>query len=298
AVGDLPFGSYAMLAGVTLMVVGLGFKVSMVPFHMWVPDVYEGAPTPITASLSVASKAAGFAVLLRVFYVAFQAVSVDWATLFAVLGAVSMTVGNLVAIAQGNIKRMMAYSTIAHAGYILVGVAAFAARAPGPDGVALGPSGVLFYLVAYAATNLAAFFAIIAIVNKTGSEQIDDFAGMARRAPVMAAVLALAMISLIGIPPTAGFMGKLYLFNAAIRSDLVWLAVVGVINSAVSAYYYLRVVRVMYLASVPSEEAIPSSPLVRLALALTGGGILAIGILPGPLMELSQTAVRTLLSLT
>ncbi|MSQ22072.1 MAG: NADH-quinone oxidoreductase subunit N [Dehalococcoidia bacterium] len=292
AQGDMPFGSYALLAGVTLMVVGFGFKIAMVPFQMWVPDVYEGAPTPITTYLSVASKAAGFAVLLRIFYFALPAVSGDWGTLFAVLSALSMTVGNLVAIAQNNIKRMLAYSTIAHAGYILVGVAAFAARSPGPDGVALGPSGVLFYLAAYAATNLAAFFAIMAIASRTGSEQIDDFAGIARRAPWVAAVLAFAMLSLIGIPPTAGFMGKLYLFNAAVRGDLVWLAVVGVISSVVSAYYYLRVVRVLYLGAAPSEEAIPSSWPVRLALALTGGSILAIGLLPGRLLELGEAAVR------
>ena len=295
--GSLPFGSYAMLAGVTLMMVGFGFKISMVPFQMWVPDVYEGAPTPITAYLSVASKAAGFAVMLRVFYIAFGSVSVDWGTLFAVLSALSMTVGNLVAIAQSNIKRMLAYSTIAQAGYILVGLAAVAARVPGEDSVALGPSGVLFYLSAYAATNLAAFFAVIVITNKVGSDQIDGFAGMARRAPVISAVLAFAMLSLIGIPPTAGFMGKLYLFNAAVQSNLVWLALVGVINSVVSAYYYLRVVRTIYVNPAESEEGVPSSAPVRLALAVTGLGILAIGIMPGPLLEISETAIRTLLPL-
>ena len=234
-------------------------------------------------------------VVLRIFYLAFESVSVDWGVLFAVLGALSMTVGNLLAMVQSSIKRLLAYSTVAHAGYILVGLAAVAAQAPGQESVALGPSGVLFYLSAYAATNLAAFFAVIAITSKVGSEEIDAFAGMARRAPVIAAVLAFAMISLIGLPPTAGFMGKLYLFNAAVRSDLVWLAVVGVINSVVSAYYYLRVVKTMYLAPPESEEEVPSSTPVRLALLVTGVGILAIGILPGPLLEISETAVRTLL---
>ncbi|MEE8443098.1 MAG: NADH-quinone oxidoreductase subunit N [Dehalococcoidia bacterium] len=295
AQGDLPFGSYAMLVAIVLIVVGFGFKMSIVPFQMWVPDVYEGAPTPITAYLSVASKAAGFAVVLRVFYLAFGSVSVDWSILFAVLSALSMTVGNLVAIAQSNIKRMLAYSTIAHAGYILVGVAATTAQAPEGDTLGLGPSGVLFYLGAYAATNLAAFFAIIAITNKVESDEIDDFAGMARRAPVIAAVLAFAMVSLIGLPPTAGFMGKLYLFNAAVRSDLVWLAVVGVLNSVVSAYYYLRVVRTIYLAPAESEDGVPSSIPVRLALAVTGVAILAIGVLPGPLLEVSETAIQILL---
>ena len=225
--GSVPFGSNVMLVGITLIVVGFGFKISMVPFQMWVPDVYEGSPTPVAAFLSVASKAAGFAVVLRVFYVAFGSVDVDWSILFAVLAVLSMTVGNLLAILQNNVKRLLGYSTIAQAGYILVGVAAVAASTPGGGVDGLGPSGVLFYLTAYAATNLAAFFAVMAIANRTGSDQIDDLAGMAKRSPILSGVLALSMISLIGIPPTAGFMGKLYLFNAAVSSDLVWLAVVG-----------------------------------------------------------------------
>ena len=291
--GDLPFGSYPVLMGIILIVAGFGFKISSVPFHMWTPDVYEGSPTPVTAYLSVASKAAGFAVLLRVFYMAFEGLSLDWAILFAVLSALSMTVGNLVAMAQSNIKRMLAYSTIAHAGYILVGLAAIAARAPDGDAV-VGPSGVLFYLGAYAVTNLAAFFAVIAISGKVNSDQIDDFAGMARRAPWLAAVLAFALVSLIGIPPTAGFMGKLFLFNAAISTDLVWLAVVGVVNSVVSAYYYLRVIKVMYLQPTPSQERVPSSLPFRLALGLCGLGVLFLGIVPGPLLGAAQTAVGTL----
>ena len=291
--GDLPFGSYPVLMGIILIVAGFGFKISSVPFHMWTPDVYEGSPTPVTAYLSVASKAAGFAVLLRVFYMAFEGLSLDWAILFAVLSALSMTVGNLVAMAQSNIKRMLAYSTIAHAGYILVGLAAIAARAPDGDAV-VGPSGVLFYLGAYAVTNLAAFFAVIAISGKVNSDQIDDFAGMARRAPWLAAVLAFALVSLIGIPPTAGFMGKLFLFNAAISTELVWLAVVGVVNSVVSAYYYLRVIKVMYLQPTPSQERVPSSLPFRLALGLCGLGVLFLGIVPGPLLGAAQTAVGTL----
>ena len=293
--GDTPFGSYAMLAGIALMVAGFGFKISIVPFQMWAPDVYEGAPTPVVAYLSVASKAAGFALLLRVFYVAFGSVNVDWSILFAVLSALTMTIGNLVAIAQNNIKRLMGYSTIAQAGYILVGVAAITASTPGGEVSGLGPSGVLFYLGAYAVTNLATFFAVMVIINKAGSEQIDAFAGMARRAPVVAAVLALALVSLIGIPPTAGFMGKLYLFNAAVSSDLAWLALVGVINSVISAYYYLRVVRTMYLIPTESEERLPSSAPVRFALGITALGILAIGIMPGPLLEFTETAVKALL---
>ena len=293
--GSVPFGSNVMLVGITLIVVGFGFKISMVPFQMWVPDVYEGSPTPVAAFLSVASKAAGFAVVLRVFYVAFAGVDVDWSILFAVLAVLSMTVGNLLAILQNNVKRLLGYSTIAQAGYILVGVAAVAASTPGGGVDGLGPSGVLFYLTAYAATNLAAFFAVMAIANRTGSDQIDDLAGMAKRSPILSGVLALSMISLIGIPPTAGFMGKLYLFNAAVSSDLVWLAVVGVLNSVVSAYYYLRVVKTMFLAPAESEERITYSSPVLVAVAVSAIGILLIGILPGPLFEITESAVRTLL---
>ena len=290
---SIPFGSYGLFVGVVMVVAGVGFKISAVPFQMWAPDVYEGAPTPITAYLSVASKAAGFAVILRVFYVALGEVSLDWSILFAVLSALSMTVGNLVAIAQRNIKRMLAYSTIAHAGYLLAGVAAIAERVPAGES-SIGPSGVLFYLVAYAVTNLAAFFAIIAISNRTGSELISSFAGMGRRAPFLAIVLAFAMVSLLGIPPTAGFMGKLYIFSAAVKADLAWLVVIGVINSAVSAYYYLRVVRVMFMADPEEEERVPAAPAALLALTLTGLGILALGVFPGPLMEVVEKAAEAL----
>ncbi|MBI4337466.1 MAG: NADH-quinone oxidoreductase subunit N [Chloroflexi bacterium] len=293
---DVPFGAFALLLGVVLMVAGFGFKIATVPFQMWVPDVYEGAPTPITAYLSVASKAAGFAVILRVFYIAFgaEALQVDWGVLFAGLAVASMTVGNLVAVAQNNIKRMLAYSTIAHAGYMLVGLAAVSAGAPG--GSTLGPSGLLFYLAGYTLTNLAAFFAVIAITNKTGSEVIDSFAGMGRRSPWLALVLALSLVSLIGIPPTVGFMAKLYIFNAAVRSGLAWLVVVGVVNSVLSAYYYLRVLRVMYLAPPASSEAVPASVPLRTALVVTGAGVLFFGVLPIFLIRLAERAAQAILS--
>ena len=293
--GEAFGGSVALLLGIVLIVAGFGFKISSVPFQMWVPDVYEGAPTPITAYLSVASKAAGFAVLLRVFYTGFDAFDLDWGILFAALAAASMTVGNLVAIAQSNIKRMLGYSTIAHAGYLLVGLAAVASRSQELTGEpTLGPSSILFYLGAYAATNLAAFFAIIAISNKIGSDQIDDFAGMSRRAPYLAFALALALVALIGVPPTGIFIAKLYIFGAALNSDLLWLAIVGVVNSVVSAYYYLRVVRVMYLEPAPSEERVPSSHAFRVALGLSALGVLVIGVVPGPLLRLAEIAVGTL----
>ena len=275
-------GQPALLMGVVFIITGFGFKVASVPFQMWVPDAYEGAPTPVTAFLSVASKAAGFAVLLRVLYMAFGSVSVDWGLLFAVLAAASMFLGNLVAIVQTNVKRMLAYSTIAHAGYMLIGLAATSA---------LGTSAVLFYMAAYAVTNLGAFFAIIAITNKTGSDNIADFTGMARRAPVLSFALAVCLVSLTGVPPTAVFWAKIYLFNSAIQSGLVWLAVVGVVNSVVSAYFYMRVIKVMYLGQPASDERVPSSGALRLALAITGIGVIVIGLLPAPLLQAAQGAL-------
>ena len=290
--GDTFGGQFALLLGIVLVVAGFGFKISSVPFQMWVPDVYEGAPTPVTAYLSVASKAAGFAVLLRMFYTGFDAFELDWGILFASLAVASMTVGNLVAITQSDIKRLLGYSTIAHAGYLLVGLAAIAATAT--DGRTIGPSSILFYLGAYAAANLAAFFAIIAISNKVGGERIEDFAGMGRRAPYLAFSLALAMVALVGVPPTGIFIAKLYIFSAAINSDLLWLAIVGVVNSVVSAYYYLRVVRVMYLEPPASEEKVPSSYAFRVALGVPVLGVLVIGIVPGPLLRLAEISVGTL----
>lgn len=294
--GDTPFGSYALLFGVVLIIAGFGFKIAVVPFQMWAPDVYEGSPTPVTAFLSVASKAAGFAVILRVFYMAFsmEVLSLDWSAIFAVLAALSMTVGNLVAVRQDNIKRLLAYSTVAHAGYLLVGVAAIAARTtPGADS---GPSSVLFYLGGYAAANMAAFATVIAISNRIDSDMIDDFAGMARRAPYLAAVLALAMVSLIGVPPTVGFIAKVYIFGAAVSTNLEWLAVVGVVNSVVSAYYYLRIVKVMYLSPPVSEEPVVSGLPMRAAVMATFAGTVFFGIYPTPLLNLARTAADVLLS--
>ena len=290
--GDAFGKSFALLLGIVLIVAGFGFKISSVPFQMWVPDVYEGAPTPITAYLSVASKAAGFAILLRVFYTGFGAFQLDWGILFAALAAASMTIGNLVAMAQHNIKRLMGYSTIAHAGYLLVGLAAIAATADNRE--TIGPISILFYLGAYAATNLAAFFAIIAISNKIESDEIEGYAGVSRRAPYLAFALALALVALVGIPPTGIFIGKLYIFSAAIKSGLLWLAVVGVLNSVASAYYYLRIVRTMYLEPAPSEEKVPSSYVFRLALGVSALGILVMGVVPGPVLRLAELAVRTL----
>ena len=281
----------ALVMAMVLLAAGLGFKMAVVPFQMWVPDVYEGAPTPITAYLSVASKAAGFAVVMRIFMEALgdRFISSDWANMFAGIAAVSMTVGNLIALTQTNIKRMLGYSSIAQAGYFLVGLAAISAA---NGGLALGASGVVFFLAAYAFTNLGAFIAIIAISNKTGSDEIGDYAGMSRRAPLLALGLTLCLVSLTGIPPTAGFIAKVYIFNAAVQSNLVWLVIVGVLNSVVSVYYYLRVVLQMYMEAPVSEERVTAGPAIGLAMAIASVGVLFIGILPFPLLEAAESAAR------
>ncbi len=284
--------SPALILGMVLLVGGFGFKIAAVPFHMWVPDVYEGAPTPITAYLSVASKAAGFAIILRVFFSAFGLppwLSLQWGLIFAVLSAVGMTVGNVIAIPQTNIKRMLGYSSIAQAGYIMVGLAAMG-LSPASDIV--GRSGVLFFLTAYALTNMGAFIAIIAISNKLNSDLIDDFSGMGKRAPLLALALTLSLISLIGMPPAAGFMAKFYIFSGAVQHGLLWLVVIAVINSVISAYYYLRVVKVMWLGEPASEEKVPSSGALRVALALSCLGVLLLGIIPGYMMKLAEVAAR------
>ncbi|MFC1987702.1 NADH-quinone oxidoreductase subunit N [Chloroflexota bacterium] len=282
----------ALILGIVLLMAGFGFKIAAVPFHMWVPDVYEGAPTPITAYLSVGSKAAGFAVILRVFYSAFEMpawLSLHWGLVFAVLAAISMTLGNVVALPQTNIKRMLGYSSIAQAGYLMVGLATMG-FSPAAD--VLGRSGVLFFLAGYAVANMGAFIAIIAISNKLDSDLIQDFSGMIKRAPLLALALSLCLISLIGMPPAAGFMAKFYIFSGAVKHDLLWLVIIAVINSVISAYYYLRVVKVMWFGEPASEEKVPSSGVLRVALSLSCLGVLLLGIIPGYIMKIAESAAR------
>jgi len=282
--------SPGLILGIVLLVAGFGFKIAAVPFHMWTPDVYEGAPTPITAYLSVASKAAGFAVILRVFSSAFASpgwLSMDWGLLFAVLAVIGMFVGNITALPQTNIKRMLAYSSIAQAGYLMVGIATVGVSAAAGM---TGQSGVLFFLISYALTNLGAFTAIIAISNKTDSDLIKDYAGLGKRAPLLSLALTLCLISLIGMPPAAGFMAKFYIFSAAVNQGLLWLVIVAVINSVISAYYYLRVVKVMWLSEPASEERVPSSGALKVALALSCFGVLLLGIIPGFAIKLAEFA--------
>ena len=284
--------SPGLILGIVLLVAGFGFKIAAVPFHMWVPDVYEGAPTPITAYLSVASKAAGFAIILRVFYSAFglpQWLSLEWGLIFAVLSAIGMTLGNVVAIPQTNIKRMLGYSSIAQAGYLMVGLAVVG-FSPAVDIV--GRSSILFFLASYAVTNLGAFIAIIAISNKLNSDLIEDYSGMGKRAPLLALALTLCLISLTGIPPAAGFMAKFYIFSGAVQHGLLWLVIIAVINSVISAYYYLRVVKVMWLGEPVSAEKVPSSGALRVALSLSCLGVLLLGIVPGLMMRLAEVAAK------
>ncbi len=284
----------ALILGIVLLVAGFGFKIAAVPFHMWVPDVYEGAPTPITAFLSVGSKAAGFAIILRVFYSAFglpEWLSLNWGLTFAVLAAVGMTLGNVAALPQTNIKRMLGYSSIAQAGYLMVGLATMGAS---PAADVLGRSGVLFFLASYAVANLGAFIAIIAISNKLDSDLIQDYSGMIKRAPVLALALSLCLISLIGIPPAAGFMAKFYIFSGGVQNGLLWLVIIAVLNSVISAYYYLRVVKVMWLGEPASEEKVPSSGALRVALSLSCLGVLLLGIIPGYIMRLAEAAAKML----
>ncbi len=288
--------SPGLIVGMVLIIAGFGFKIAAVPFHMWVPDVYEGAPTPITAYLSVASKAAGFAIILRVFFSAFGLpswLSLDWGLVFAVLAAIGMTVGNIIALSQTNIKRMLGYSSIAQAGYLMVGLATMGLAAASD---VAGRSGLLFFLASYALTNLGAFIAIIAISGKLDSDLIKDYAGMAKRAPVLALALTLCLLSLIGMPPAAGFMAKFYIFSGAVQNGLLWLVIIAVINSVISAYYYLRVVKVMWLGKPASETKVPSSVALRVALAISCLGVLVLGIVPGFVMKLAEMAAKMFVS--
>jgi NADH-quinone oxidoreductase subunit N len=275
-----------LVLAVILVVAGVGFKIAAVPFHMWAPDVYEGAPTPITAFLSVGSKAASFAMLLRIFLEGLPSMSADWRLLFEVLSIVTMTVGNVAAVTQTNIKRMLAYSSIAHAGYVLIGVVA---------GTARGVTAMLIYLLIYSFMQLGAFAVIVFLRRKdvTGDE-LKDFSGLSVKHPFAAFAMLLFMLSLGGIPPTAGFMGKLWLFGAAIDAGYVWLAVIGVLNSAISLYYYIRIVVFMYLKKEAMGSEPGAGPSLTLALAIAVAATIVLGVYPRLLFELAEASARTL----
>lgn len=281
--------------GFVLAAAGFGFKMAIVPFHAWVPDVYQGAPTPVGSFLSVASKAAGFAIALRLFYAGLGGgdtfIADDWAVMFGVFAAGSMIFGNAAALVQTNAKRLLGYSSIAQAGNIAIGLAAVAA------GSTLGPSAVLFFLGTYVATNLGAFLSVQAISDRIGSDRIEDYAGMFRRAPLAAGILTLCLLSLTGIPPTAGFIAKIYVFNSAVQAGEEWLVAlvaVGVVNTAISAFYYIRWVRTMALDDPVEETPVTPARDTMAVVFVAAAAVVVLGIVPTPLIAAAQRAAEVL----
>jgi NADH-quinone oxidoreductase subunit N len=272
----------ALTIAIVFFCVAFCFKIAAVPFHMWAPDVYEGAPTSVTAFMSVGPKAAGFAVIGRVFLIAFGSEQVDWAMVLIPVSILTMAVGNIVALAQTNIKRMLAYSSIAHAGYALIGVIA-----GGPEGV----GSMMNYLLIYAFMNIGAF-SIVILMRSEGNigDSIYDYEGLAKTHPLYSALMLVFMFSLTGIPPTAGFIGKIYLFMAAVDAGYTWLVVTAVFFSAISAFFYMRIVMFMYMKDPSEEVAASTSPGINIALALSTAGVLVIGVLPAKIIELARQA--------
>ncbi|MDA8431068.1 MAG: NADH-quinone oxidoreductase subunit N [Geobacteraceae bacterium] len=287
AVGQmsLPSSNIMLVAGMLLMLTGFAFKVAAAPFHMWTPDVYEGAPTPMTAFMSAGPKAAGFAAALRIFLVALPTLQVEWSQVLWVLAVLTMTVGNITALRQDNIKRMLAYSSIAHAGYCLVGFAA---------GNSTGTAGILFYMLSYAFMNIGAF-AIIILVSKKGETNgnVQDFAGLGVKHPLLAAAMTVFLFSLAGVPPTAGFIGKFYLFSGAVQQGYIWLAIIGVLNSAASVYYYLRVMVFMYMKDATEEfDWVRVTAPMALCVVISVLGTLVPGIVPSLILQFAQQAIK------
>ena len=273
-----------LLVAMILVIAGIGFKIAAVPFHMWAPDVYEGAPTPVTAFLSVGSKAAAFAMLLRIFFEGLPGLVEEWRPIFYALAIITMTLGNIAAITQSNIKRMLAYSSIAHAGYILIGVVA---------GTPRGFTAIFVYLMVYVFMQLGAF-AVVTMLRRenVAGDELKDLSGLYSRYPVAAFAMLFFMLSLGGIPPTAGFMGKFWLFSAAIESGYVWLAVVAVGNSAISLYYYIRVIVYMWIKEEIAGPPIRVSPAMVAALVITLVGTIVFGLYPRPLFELAAASTQ------
>jgi len=275
----------ALFLGLGLLVVGFGFKAALVPFHVWTPDVYEGAPVPVTAHLAVSSKAAAFLALVRILYQVLPQLSTNWQTVFWMSAFLTMALGNIVALTQNNIKRMLAYSSIAHAGYLLLGIVANNRE---------GLQAILFYLVSYALMTLGAF-GVVQLVGREDEKSvaIEDYAGLGHRHPYLAAALSVFLISLAGIPATAGFMGKLFLFSAAIESQMYWLVLVAVLTSAIGLYYYLRVIVFMYMRESQTgqlEITVPTP--AALAIAIMLAGTVYLGIFPGTFLRLAGEAAR------
>ncbi len=285
--GQIP--ALGVLGIIFLIIVGLGFKVSIVPFHFWAPDVYEGSPTPVAGFLSTASKAAGFAVIARLFIIAFPDFAANWTTIIAILSAVTMTVGNLLALPQKNLKRLLAYSSIAHAGYAMIGIVAVSQ---------LGIASVAFYMLAYIVTNLAAFGLVMAVGRVVGSDDYDAYRGLSRRAPGISLIMLAAFLSLAGMPPFGGFVAKVVVFAAGIQANYVWLVVLGILNSVVGVYYYLNVLKYVYLYRMEGENEdrcpIPLTRPYAIALVVLAAGVILIGTVIAPWFAASNAAALTL----
>jgi NADH-quinone oxidoreductase subunit N len=286
-----------LLFATILIAVGFSFKLAVVPFHMWTPDVYQGAPTSVTAFMAVASKAASFGAFMRVFVEGLGGVRANWSLMFLLLCVVTLILGNIVALVQTNVKRMLAYSSIAHAGYALIGVVAAGRLAPAEASSAV--SSVMLYIALYAFMTFGAF-TIIAMLRKGGLEgdEIEDFSGLAKRHPFAALLMLVFMVSLAGIPPTAGFIGKFYVFMSAVQAGLTWLAVLALVFAAISAYFYLRLVMVMYMREPGAVTALSprfvSSPALSIVLACAIAGVVFFGLYPDPIVNLATQAALTL----
>ncbi len=294
AFGGQPAAQLALVVAVVFVLAGVGYKIASVPFHMWCPDVYEGAPTPFTAFLSVGPKAAGFAVAIRFFFAVFEkqlpggayahVTEVPWPAIIGIISAVTMTLGNVTALVQDNLKRMLAYSSIAHAGYLLMGLAAASAA---------GVQSILVYLVVYVFMNVGAFLVVIAVSRATGGETVSDMRGLGTRAPVAALALTIFLFSLTGLPPLAGFTGKYLIFAALVQQGGFWnvvLAVIGVLNSAVSLFYYARIIKAMYLEDAPAAEPIQVPALYTGVLVALSVPLLVFGLYWGPLIRWAASA--------
>lgn len=284
--------TFAML----LLIVAFGFKIAAVPFHVWTPDAYEGAPTPVTAFMSVGPKVAGFAALMRLLVQGMPTLAAQWSIIIAVLAVLTMTLGNIVAVVQNDVKRMLAYSSIAHTGYILIGLAAFSNGAT-PEKKAEAIGSVLLYSMSYLFMNIGAMAVVAWIQNKGGGSKVEDFNGLSTWAPLSALLMAVCLVSLTGIPPTGGFVGKFFVFRAAIDNGFVWLAIVGALNSAISAYFYLNIIFSMYFRPQPAGvERVRKggSVLVISGIALATIAVIILGIYPAPVIDFAKSGAEPL----
>ncbi|WP_448383492.1 NADH-quinone oxidoreductase subunit N [Desulfosoma sp.] len=284
-------GAGVLVMGMALLIIGFAFKTASVPFHMWAPDVYEGAPAPVTGFMSAGPKAAAFAAFVRIFMEALPSLQTDWVMVIWIIAVLTMTAGNVIALVQENIKRMLAYSSIAHAGYVLV---AFLAAGE------LGLTSILYYMLAYTFMNIGAFAVITMLAGRGEARvKVDDYRGVGYKHPVAALAMSLFLFSLAGIPPTGGFMGKFYIFSAAVKQGYIWLAIIGVLNSVVSVYYYLRVTVAMYMQAPEGSEEVPAasalSPALIVAVAISAYGVLALGLFPSTYVAMVKESFLSLL---